>query len=519
MKRRHSSAFTSVPVDVVGVGVGLREDESLRHLELAPGVGAVGKDFGQAFLEGADDGADLRGIDDLGVELLRGVGLVVVLLLPTFRAGQLLALFDETSQHGAAGGGHLGLDQVDLPLHVHPVGDGFLVGVFRDEVLLEEAIGAAIRRGGESDEEGVEILQHLPPEVVDRAVAFIDDDEVEELGRDLFVVGDGERFLSSRSRLGGIRLVLALGHLAPLQNGIHPLNRGDADLGIGRDMRRGQPLGGVDRSEGSVVVGRRVGEELLLGLLAEVPRIDEEEDAFHPGVLEEPVDRSDRGEGFPRSRGHLHEGAGFRLSERGLEIRDRVDLAIAQPRGIERGQVVLEAAAQRFLRADPLAQRLGSVKGENLAGSWLRISLIGEPGEDTGRLVEKGQRHAGVLDPFQLRGRVIPGLLLDGGQILPERLFFRLDHPDGAAFHEEDVVGRTGIGRVFPNRLADALMELDRALVLHHPSRGAELIIDAVARDLLGILVRGRHERVGNERKPQTAPLGKALCMLLKPGR
>ena len=78
------------------------------------------------------------------------------------------------------------------------------MGVFGDEVLLEEAVGASVGRGGEADQEGVEVFEDLPPEVVDRAVALIDDDEVEELGRDLVVVDDGERLLarSDGSRRG-----------------------------------------------------------------------------------------------------------------------------------------------------------------------------------------------------------------------------------------------------------------------------------------------------------------------------
>jgi hypothetical protein len=48
--------------DVVGVGVGLGEDEGLGDLELAIGIGAVGEDLRELVAEGADDGADLRGL-------------------------------------------------------------------------------------------------------------------------------------------------------------------------------------------------------------------------------------------------------------------------------------------------------------------------------------------------------------------------------------------------------------------------------------------------------------------------
>ena len=64
------------------------------------------------------------------------------------------------------------------------------MGVFADHVLLEEPVGAVVRRGGEADQEGIEVLDHLPPQVVDRAVALVDDDRVEMLWRKRGAVSD-----------------------------------------------------------------------------------------------------------------------------------------------------------------------------------------------------------------------------------------------------------------------------------------------------------------------------------------
>ena len=86
--------------------------------------------------------------------------------------------------------GALGFDDIDLVADIHAVGDGLLMAVFADDVLVEEAVGAVVRRRRQADQIGVEILDHLPPEIVDRAVAFIDDDEVEELRRNFLVVDD-----------------------------------------------------------------------------------------------------------------------------------------------------------------------------------------------------------------------------------------------------------------------------------------------------------------------------------------
>jgi len=42
----------------------------------------------------------------------------------------------------------------------------------------------------ESDQRGVEVLQHLPPLVIDGAMTFIRDDKVEGLNRDRRVIAD-----------------------------------------------------------------------------------------------------------------------------------------------------------------------------------------------------------------------------------------------------------------------------------------------------------------------------------------
>ena len=55
---------------------------------------AAGEDLRQLVAEGADDGADLVGVDHVAVELRGGVGFVLVLLLPALRAGEALALLD-----------------------------------------------------------------------------------------------------------------------------------------------------------------------------------------------------------------------------------------------------------------------------------------------------------------------------------------------------------------------------------------------------------------------------------------
>ena len=79
--------------------------------------------------------------------------------------------------------GGLRFDAIHHVADVHAIGDGALVVVFGDEVLIEEADRLLAGRSSEPDEEGVEVFEDLPPEVVDGAVAFIGDDEIEGLER------------------------------------------------------------------------------------------------------------------------------------------------------------------------------------------------------------------------------------------------------------------------------------------------------------------------------------------------
>ncbi len=61
-------------------------------------------------------------------------------------------------------------------------------------------------RGRKSNDEDIEVLQHLPTEVVDRPVAFVADDEIECLDSNGGVVSHRDRLLAQRPRLKQGRL-------------------------------------------------------------------------------------------------------------------------------------------------------------------------------------------------------------------------------------------------------------------------------------------------------------------------
>lgn len=86
-----------------------------------------------------------------------------------------------------------------------------------------------------------------------------------------------------------------------------------------------------------VVVGDE-GHKFLFGLFTEVFGIHQKQDAAGADRLfQQPIAGGDGSEGFAGAGGHLDQGAGLVLLERGFQVGDGVDLAVAQPFGIQLG--------------------------------------------------------------------------------------------------------------------------------------------------------------------------------------
>jgi hypothetical protein len=96
--------------------------------------------------------------------------------------------------------------------------------VLHHQVLVEKAEGLFARRGGQADEVGVEIFQHLGPEVVDGAVALVGDDDIESLDGDRGVVFDGFGCFENPFQAGGRNLVILVGQFPAFEHGVKPLN-------------------------------------------------------------------------------------------------------------------------------------------------------------------------------------------------------------------------------------------------------------------------------------------------------
>ncbi len=117
-------------------------------------------------------------------------------------------------------------------------------------------LGVAVR----PIEVGVEVFEHLRPEVVDGAVAFVGDDDVEGLDGDGWVVLDGRLLPEQALQAMHGGFVVFLGQLPALEHGVHALDGADADPRRGVEGVAAQALDDVLLAELEVFVG--VGEVL-----------------------------------------------------------------------------------------------------------------------------------------------------------------------------------------------------------------------------------------------------------------
>jgi hypothetical protein len=173
--------------NLFGVVVVFGKDEGLGQL------GAGGEHVGvPAVAQGAHHGADLVGRLHGAVQLFGLVFKVVVQLPGGLAAGGFVLRFQPVAfvDLGALLA-HLGADAVHVVVDVHAIGHGLGVAVFHDQVLVEEAKGLLVGRGGQADQVRVKVLQHLAPQVVDAAVGLVGDHNVKALDGDGRVVANG----------------------------------------------------------------------------------------------------------------------------------------------------------------------------------------------------------------------------------------------------------------------------------------------------------------------------------------
>ena len=334
--------------------------------------------------------------------------------------------------------GDLGADSVDVEVDVHTVDHRFVVAVLHDQILIEESDGPVVGGGRETDEEGVEVEQHLAPDVVDGPVALVDDDEIEVLGWNGRVVFDVGRLVVPRRRRieGGILFVPAVVLGISLQHRVQALDRRDDDLGGRVDRIGREPLDGVQlRKLAGIVRWIEIGE-LVPGLTAQVVAVHQEQDAPGAAVLQQAVDGVDRREGLSGARRHLNQPALITSTERLLQVAQRTPLDGPQARIVERRERP-QPSAHLFRQRRPFRQRLRPGEVEDVTAARCRVEPVGESRARTVRLEHEGQRAVVSGQIVRQTHRVLPGLLLHAGE---RASGLCLDGPDGHAIDVEHVV-------------------------------------------------------------------------------
>jgi hypothetical protein len=80
---------------------------------------------------------------------------------------------------------------------------------------------------------GIDVFQHLRPEVVDGPVAFVGDDDVEGLDGDGRIVVNRVWLFEEPFETGDGGFFVLVRQFPPLQHGIHALDGADADARSG----------------------------------------------------------------------------------------------------------------------------------------------------------------------------------------------------------------------------------------------------------------------------------------------
>lgn len=134
------------------------------------------------------------------------------------------------------------------------------------------------------------------------------------------------------------------------------------------------------------------------------------------------------------------------------------------------------------------------MEGEHAARARRGIAFVAEKGFDAGGFVEERERAgSNGLDEVGEILRVVARLLGDAGE--QRALLFRLDHADGPAIHEQEVIARAGFQRSFAQRDATTGGGIELPVILNDPAGRGELRVDLLA----GALFWGvRHETAGS---------------------
>ncbi len=412
--------------DLLGMVVVLAEDQSFRHLA------AAGKQFAEKTIAiGFEHGADLVRHDYRAVELLRGVGEILVELLIALGPSALVADRNLVALvNSPAMLADIGANAIDFVGNVDPIRDRTLIGVLGDQIASEKAHRMQRWRCRQTDDERVEVFEHLTPSAIDRPVAFIGDDEVEALDRNVRVVAYQALLLACTALETRLLLVL-FGQLSAGQQRIDALDRRDHDRGILVETGGPEPLDIVELGKRPAGAGRTKILELVPGLAHQVGAVGEEQNAPELRMLQQPMAEDASGVGLASAGRHLDQRARVIGRERGFEARHGIDLTLAQPLGHQWWHG-LQPAADRHRGFEPSSQRLGAMEEEHAARARRRVGMIAKQDLGAGGDILEANLAFSTDQVLRRAPHIARGLV-------------RVDHAAQRAADEQGIIDRAGV--------------------------------------------------------------------------
>ena len=231
---------------------------------------------------------------------------------------------------------HIGFDEENILSNIDSVNNSLLTGIFANYIFIKERKGTLVRCSSQADDKGIKILENLIPDVVNRAMAFVNDNAVEEFRRILFVVNDFFRcfgicgnILVKRDFFRGFVQFLSF------ENGVHSLNGADADLHTVGNIRGLESMYAVNLRKRARIISRFIGKKLSFCLFAKAFGINEEKNTVHFAVFQKSVCGGNSSKSLSGTGSHLHQCFGTIVSKRSIKIFNCCNLTFAESRRIK----------------------------------------------------------------------------------------------------------------------------------------------------------------------------------------
>src|SRR6266542_5896443 len=246
----------------------------------------------------------------------------------------------------------------------------------------------------------------------------------------------------------------------------------------------------VKLSELPAVVGRNELLKFFQRLVAEIPAIDQKENAPRASQFNQPINKIGSGVCFAAASRHLHKRAPFVFGKRLFQLVDRFDLR--RPKISRRHPIRCRKIAKALIELSgllhPLDECLWSMKSEKISTCGDRIESVGQTCFGAGRFVREWQRIVPLRMIFENSFSVFAGLFFDANKRVAFRLCFH--RADYLFVSEEEIVCFAAFQKSLTQSDTAPGGKVDIAAILKSPATLTQQLVDLLARELF----RGLHE-------------------------